>query len=93
MKKASAEVETKLLVLLREIQLPNQKQLAAELGVSPPTVRQHLWKLEGQKLVERDETRLPHIMWKLTPSGEQETTTRAAIARGVADSTRQRVRK
>src|SRR2546421_8183621 len=88
MRKVTPEIETRILRLLEEMERPNQKQLAEELGVSHPTLRAYLWRLEGQKMVECDLSRLPHVTWYLTRPGQEELQIRESIAKGLTEKVR-----
>ncbi|OLE63936.1 MAG: hypothetical protein AUI36_09525 [Cyanobacteria bacterium 13_1_40CM_2_61_4] len=88
MRRVTPEIETRILRVLDDLKWPNQKQLAEELGISNPTVRAYLWRLEGQKMVERDESRLPHVTWHLTRPGQEELQVRESIAKGLTDKVR-----
>lgn len=88
MRRITPEIETKILRVIESMTLPNQKQLAQEVGVSNATLRAHLWRLEGQGLVERDESRLPHVMWRLSRSGHEELQIRQSMAKGLTDKAR-----
>ena len=88
MRKVTPEIETKILRVLESLTWPNQKQLAEEVGVSQPTLRAYLWKLEGQRMVERDESHLPHVTWRLSRPGQEELQIRGSMAKGLTDKVR-----
>ncbi len=79
------ERETRVLKLLEALKEANQKRLAKELGISPQTLRPLLAHLEGQGMVESDDSMLPHRIWQLTDAGVRELGLRKSMASALDD--------